>query len=139
VVGLSWKWVTERSIIAFILMEERKAKAVYQELEQQFASKNPNDVQNLANRMGTLYQSMGEAIERYEAKRTATLEQFKYHLQSIMESYVEGPFQQQVRDIQEGRAEAEERWNQIVPQMDALTQIKNIYRQSFTLHPKGTH
>ena len=70
-------------------------------------------------------------IEVYEQKRNDNLKLFKGKVTNLLSSYWNGPIKEQLDSIYSLREEREEIWEQVAPRMEALIQIKNIYKQGF--------
>ena len=75
--------------------------------------------------------AMIEAVQTYEEKRTENMENFKEQLNSLLGQYYSDVFMEQLNSLNELKQENAQRFHELDPQMKAISQIRNIYNQSF--------
>ena len=75
--------------------------------------------------------AMIEAVQTYEEKRTENMENFKEQLNSLLGQYYSDVFLEQLNSLNDLKHENAQRFHELDPQMKAISQIRNIYNQSF--------
>ena len=112
-------------------MEERGTGQIYQELKQEFTEESQHEVENLKDSMELAINAMFETVQTYEEKRAENLENFKGQLNSILEQYYSDVFLEQLNSLNQLKQENAQRFQELDPQMKAISQIRSIYNQSF--------
>ena len=74
--------------------------------------------------------SLVERIDMYESKRATNIENFKSQVGELINEYYSGTFVEQLKQIGEMKEENARRFEELTPQMEAIYQIRDIYRQS---------
>ena len=62
------------------------------------------------------------------------MDSFIDNLQDLMKKYYGGPLEKQLEELDRLKTENEDQWQQIVPRMEGLQQMKTIYRNTFNHH-----
>ena len=75
--------------------------------------------------------AMIEAVQTYEEKRTENMENFKEQLNNLLGQYYSDVFLEQLNSLNDLKQENAQRFYELDPQMKAISQIRNIYNQSF--------
>ena len=112
-------------------MEERGTGQIYKELKQEFSEESQHEVENLKDSMELAINAMFEAVQTYEQKRAENLDNFKEQLNSLLEQYYSEVFLEQLKSLNQLKQENAQKFHELDPQMEAISQIRNIYHQSF--------
>jgi len=116
-------------------MEGSSINSIYQQLTQEYnydQQEDNQDINAVYERMGNIINSMIQRIDHYEQEKADNIHQLKKAVSELITGYMESSLQEELGAIVEERDSNRARFQQIAPQMEALTQMRNIYRQSFT-------
>jgi gas vesicle protein len=107
-------------------------KEIYQRLKAYFQNKPQSP--NFEEQFSEAIDELAGLIEQFEEKRTALMDTFKGELKAVIEKFSEEKMRSGVEQLQHNNQENEENWRECEPRMEALAQIKNIFRSNFALH-----
>lgn len=113
-------------------MEERKVKEVYQQLKAYF--QNKPETPNFHEHFEQAINELAEVIEKFEDNRNSLMETFKIELKGAIDKFHEERLIRGVEQLQQNNQENEENWKECEPRMEALAQIKIIFRSNFAQH-----
>ena len=73
-----------------------------------------------------------DTVATYETKRMENFENFKNNVSELVGLYYNNRFKEQVEEISEMKEENKRKFEELVPQMEAIHQIRNIYQQTLS-------
>ena len=107
-------------------------KEIYQQLKNYY--QNKPETPDFETQFSAAIDELGNLISDFEDKRAVLMENFKNELRGVIDKFSEERFAQGMEKLIQGNQENEENWKECEPRMEALTQIKNIFRSSFNVH-----
>ena len=111
---------------------ERHPRHIYEQLKE--TASDPDNLakgEELTSHMNDVFQKMMDLVDQHQENKNKRIEAFKERLGAVMANYWEGPFLGQIEEIGLLQEQNDKKWKEIEKRMEALNQIKNIYRQSF--------
>ncbi len=70
-------------------------------------------------------------METFEENRAELCEKFKVELNEALMKYQQERLQRGVEQIEKNHRENMENWNEVEPRMEAIAQIKSIFKSTF--------
>jgi gas vesicle protein len=113
-------------------MEERKVKDIYNQLKEYF--QNKPETPNFEEQFSEAIDEMATLIEQFEEKRAALMDTFKGELKNAIDKFNEEKIVKGLEQLHLNNQENEENWRDCEPRMEALAQIKSIFRSNFAAH-----
>lgn len=113
-------------------MEERKVREIYQQLKGYF--QNKPETPNFEEQFSEAIDELATLIEQFEEKRAALMDTFKTELKTAIDKFNDEKMLKGMEQLHQNNLENEENWKESEPRMEALAQIKSIFRSNFALH-----
>lgn len=80
---------------------------------------------------------MENIICEYEEKKGNLMKKFKDDLAAVVSKFQEGKLQANLAKLHENTEEGWENWKEVEPRMEAINQIKSIFKSKFV--PRRNH
>lgn len=113
-------------------MTEKRALDIYKSLKDYFQNKPQQP--NFEAEFSQAIDELAITIEQFEQKRAALMDTFKEELKAAIDKFTEEKMVRGVEQLQLLQHESEENWRECEPRMEALAQIKSIFRSNFVQH-----
>jgi gas vesicle protein len=109
-------------------------KEVYQQLKAYF--QNKPETPNFEEQFSEAIDELATLIEQFEEKRATLMDTFKGELKAVIDKFNEEKMLKGVEQLHQNTQENEENWRECEPRMEALAQIKSIFRSNFAINRK---
>ena len=74
---------------------------------------------------------MGEIISEYDEKRITLMNKFKGDLQIVIGKFQQEKLRTSLESLEKNTEEGLENWKEVEPRMEAINQIKSIFKSKF--------
>lgn len=111
-------------------MDERSARQIFHDLDQYYQNE-PADEQQLEDRYTQVLEDLTSVFLLYEEKRAANFDNFKNKLMAAIEKNNEQRIRPQLDLIAMLAQKSRQEWALVKPRMEALAQIRTIFKHSF--------